>query len=352
MQWNVQELIREAGLERVGFLTLTFKGGIPSMVEAQRRFNSFATHVLRPMFGKWVVVVERHRRGGVHFHLLVDAKADIRTHSAGKGVVDFDGFKRRDYRSASPALRLLWSRLRNAALRYGFGERATELLPIKVSGHAVACYLTKYLTKHMAHRRPEDKRKRLVRYSKGANWCRQQISWVSPGASMWRFKLRQCAEAVGGNATNWRLKEEFGPRWAHHLKPIMRALPVYTEPGRIEIGDDERRNLWQALQDLRTRIANHRQQREREPGRSILRISARDGDIERAAEMGESTFVRNWHHEPETGQPCVLSHEWCGRLRAWLEGTVQKVWRSGDDWAVRVKWGIGHELSSCDLATA
>jgi hypothetical protein len=229
---NVKALVQHAGFNNVGFLTLTFKGGCPDIRVAQKRFNSFATNVLRKVFGEWICVVERHRKGGVHFHLVVDTRRDIRTAKDGRGVFDFDAVKRRDYRSANDALRGLWRFFREKARDYGFGERAIELLPIRVSANAVGNYVGKYLNKHLANRRKEDRRKKMVRYSKGANRYRQQFSWASPGAACWRVKIGALARCCGGNPSAWNLKETFGPRWAHRLRPLLCLIQVDLEPGK------------------------------------------------------------------------------------------------------------------------
>jgi hypothetical protein len=252
---NVKALVAEAGFNNVGFLTLTFKGGCPDIRVAQKRFNSFATNVLRPMFGAWICVVERHRKGGVHFHLVVDTLRNIRTAKDGKGVFDFDAVKRRNYQSANDALRGLWRFFREKAKDYGFGERAIELLPIRVSANAVGNYVGKYLTKHLANRRKEDRRKKLVRYSKGANRYRQQFSWASPGAALWRSKIGALARCCGGNPVEWNLKEEFGPRWAYRLRPVLCAIQVEPAPtGRTHIPPEQWTLLFVLVQAERLRM--------------------------------------------------------------------------------------------------
>jgi hypothetical protein len=248
-------LVQHAGFNNVGFLTLTFKGGCPDIRVAQKRFNSFATNVLRKVFGEWICVVERHRKGGVHFHLVVDTQRDIRTAKDGKGVFDFDAMKRRDYRSANDSLRGLWGFFRKKARDYGFGERAIELLPIRVSANAVGNYVGKYLTKHLANRRKEDRRKKMVRYSKGANRYRQQFSWASPGGALWRTKIGALARCCGGSPSAWNLKEVFGPRWAHRLRPLLCSLKMESNSGeKPEIASDEWTHLFAVVQSERLRL--------------------------------------------------------------------------------------------------
>lgn len=262
---NVQLLVDDVGINRIGFFTLTFKGGCRDIVEAQRRFNSFSTGFLREFFGPWVCVVERHKGGGVHFHLVVDVGEDIRTNKAGTGVLDFDAVARADYRTANDALRRRWSALRKAQKAYGFGERACELLPIRVSGKAVGRYVGKYLGKHMGCRRKADKRKKLIRYGKGANRVRQQISWATPGAQTWRAKVGLVAVLCGGYEGNdWqaKIRSFLGPRWAFQLRPVLLALRGAAEfPGRrVEFPDAAVNQLLEVLN-----FAHHRFKRRSKP---------------------------------------------------------------------------------------
>ena len=147
LELMVEEAARVAGLERLGFLTLTFRDHVTDKREAQRRFHSLRTGVLLERYAGGLVVWERQRSQRLHAHLLVILSADIRT------GVDFDAIADRDYRSAPPALREEWAFWRKTAPRYGFGR--TELLPIKSEVGAIASYVGKYLQKDLGI--PEDK---------------------------------------------------------------------------------------------------------------------------------------------------------------------------------------------------
>src|SRR6202035_3537083 len=86
LQLNVQAMVERYGLERVGFLTLTFAQHILEPKEAQRRMHSLATHVLRDRYAAAIRVIERQKSGRIHYHLLVAMADDIRTGA------DFDAF--------------------------------------------------------------------------------------------------------------------------------------------------------------------------------------------------------------------------------------------------------------------
>lgn len=100
------------GFERLAFFTGTFPDNVQTIREAQRRFNSMNTNSMRGRFLAWVSVVQRHRDGRIHLHLVVVCKDDIRT------GFDFDAIRRRDYSSASSYLRAEWKFWREQAPKY------------------------------------------------------------------------------------------------------------------------------------------------------------------------------------------------------------------------------------------
>ena len=222
LAWNVQAMAQRWGLERLGFLTLTFADHVLSPREAQRRFNSLASHVLRVRYEAFVRVIERQKSGRLHYHLLVVLPFDARS------GVSFDGFGDGDYRSASPELRAEWAFWRATAKRFRFGR--TELMPIRSTEEAIGRYVGKYIGKHHAHRRPEDRGVRLVEYSRGARQATTKFAWATDGARSWRSKVRVFSLIVaarhGREAISFsELSLLLGPRWAHRHRDFIAALP-------------------------------------------------------------------------------------------------------------------------------
>jgi hypothetical protein len=206
---NVESLIRGTGIERVGFLTLTFADDVQEMAEAQRRFRSLRTNVLDGRYGSSICAVERQRSGRIHFHLLVGLRFDART------GFDWSEARRGIYRSACPLLRAEWAFWRRTAPLYGFGR--TELLPIRSTAGAVGCYLGGYIAKHVGRRRIEDKGSRLIRYNVDARAATVRFSWNSKGMRLWRHKLAEFAR-LHQVADLSEMSSRFGPRWAYHLR--------------------------------------------------------------------------------------------------------------------------------------
>jgi hypothetical protein len=76
---SVSLLASRFGIERLGFLTLTFPDHVTCPKEAQRRFNSLVTNVIKPRYQEYLGVFERQKSGRIHYHLLVVLAQDIRT---------------------------------------------------------------------------------------------------------------------------------------------------------------------------------------------------------------------------------------------------------------------------------
>lgn len=218
---SVQLLAEQHGLERLGFLTLTFADHILCPKQAQKRFNSLVTNVIKPRYREYVGVLERQRTGRIHYHLLVVLDSDIRT------GFDFSSLKNHDYSSASTYLRSEWAFWRSTAKKYGFGR--TELLPVRSTSDAIAKYVGKYISKHTEARLDCDKGVRLVRYSKGARAGTTRFQFLSDGSRSWRDKCKVFAEIIGDRVgveiTPDNISDYLGKRWAYNNKDFIMSLP-------------------------------------------------------------------------------------------------------------------------------
>ena len=230
LKLNVESLCDKNGIERIGFLTLTYGDHVKDLKDAQRRFKSLQTHCLKKLFKAWIVVIEFMENGRVHYHLLVVCGEDIRT------GFDFEEVKRGNYRSAGTYLRGLWETLRKDLPRYGFGRH--ELKPIKTCGSAMANYVAKYISKGLANRAPEHKRMRLIRYSRGWRVANCQFAWASPRATLWRAKLATTAKRFGIKSLQG-FKHKFGSKWAYYLKDeVMSIRLLQYDSAYLAVIDD------------------------------------------------------------------------------------------------------------------
>lgn len=226
LAWNVQHMAEKYGLERLGFLTLTFADHVLLPVEAQRRFHSLRTGVLGERYEAFLRVFERQKSGRIHYHLLVVLPFDART------GVDFEAFSRGDYRSASQGLRSEWAFWRAAARAYRFGR--TELMPVRSTEEGIGRYVGKYISKHHAVRKEEDRGVRLVEYSRGARMARTRFGWCSDGAATWRAKVRLFAQIMGARDgcvySDVQQLSGLNSRWAYWYRSFIAALPVISAP--------------------------------------------------------------------------------------------------------------------------
>jgi hypothetical protein len=228
LAWNVEFLAENYGLDRLGFLTLTFAENVLDPREAQRRFNSLSTHVLRLRYSDYIRVWERTKKGRIHYHLLVVLDSDIRT------GFDFEAVANDDYRSACQALRDEWAYWRKTAKSYGFGR--TELLPVKSTAEGIARYVGKYISKHVSQRELRDKGFRLVEYSRGARSVSTRFAFNTAGSVEWRRKLELFAAFVSGFVGRVvyfeDLQHVLGPQWAYNNRKFIASLPsVKVESG-------------------------------------------------------------------------------------------------------------------------
>lgn len=245
---NVGRLCRVYGIDRIGFLTLTFADHVTCAKEASRRYNSLRTNVLVGRYVETICVMERMKSGRIHYHLLVVLSDDVRT------GFDFEAATKGVYSSANAQLRAEWSFWRANARKYGFGR--TELLPVKSTAEGISKYVGKYIAKHIDAREFRDKGVRLVRYSKGANACGTKFQFRSPRSRLWRWQVGEFAKR-NGCADLAALKDKFGIRWAYHQRGrIMDLEPPSLVVAVQKVEGEE--DVWVTLWDIWTadRFAN------------------------------------------------------------------------------------------------
>jgi len=208
--FEIEWLVQEFGLERIGFFTLTFKDHVTDLKEAQKRFRSIRAHVIAKRYQRSIGVWERHKSGRIHFHLIVVLDKDIRSGA------DFKAFKRKDYRSANDALRTEWAFWRRTCPKYRFGRH--ELMPVESNAKGISRYVGKYISKHISQRLPADKGVRVVRFigfKPGMRRMSRRFSWHTANGWLWRHKVAAFA-GRHGIAGIKQMRMRFGPRWAYH----------------------------------------------------------------------------------------------------------------------------------------
>lgn len=227
---NLQNLIERHGIGHIGFMTLTFVENLLDRVEAQRRFNSFATGFLGDHVREWIVAVERQNRGAIHYHLVCAFNQDIRhgfNFEACRGAVsakkagDYSEFKRLEktyFASANKALRDWWTLVREKAPGYGFGR--CETLPILSNSEALSRYVGAYVGREVSGRMIADHGLRTLRYRLQNRLASDRWRHVNGASATWRRGCTVLGMLLG--IEHEQISEVIGKRWAWDWRePIM-----------------------------------------------------------------------------------------------------------------------------------
>lgn len=228
---NIQALVSQYGIERVGFGTIT-TGDSPTWEEFSDRLNNLSRRLMKEHFAAWVFVIEYHKDGDLHAHYCAAAHQDIRTgfnfHEYEKSR---DQSKSLNYRrnsihkavSKCPALKSIWDSFRSRSEGLGIGR--CEFIPVRSNADAIARYVGGYVKKALADRHPEHAGKRFIRYSAGWRVARANFAWFSVGSQLWRAKVGAFAESQGLLSMR-AFSGRFGPRWAFLLLKMFLSLQL------------------------------------------------------------------------------------------------------------------------------
>lgn len=226
MAYNIKGLARSYGIERIGFLTLTFADNVNSIKTARKRFHSLVTNVLQKRYRKSIAVVERQESGRIHFHLVVVCAEDIRT------GVDFEQIEKRNYTSAGRYLRSEWAFWRSTAPKFRFGR--TELLPIRSTAEGIARYVGSYISAHIRQREYRDLGARLVSYigySRDEVRASAKFTYVTVNSWLWRKKLEAYCTQYDMDMDS--MKKMHGPRWCYKLQAEVIGIDLVQHYGTM-----------------------------------------------------------------------------------------------------------------------
>jgi hypothetical protein len=247
----VEWMAKKYGVNHVGLLTLTF--GVPGsgrgslatkelreqakdLEFVQKRWHSLNTNIIAKRYPDWICILEPHRDGVWHFHVVVATKMDIRTGTDVETLTNYvlPAWMRRGKHLRNEALAAEWRALREIACKYRFGR--IELMPIKKTGEAVARYLAGYLSKSF-QQCPSGRKHRLIRFSRGiSKQFNMTFSIWSLGNLIYRTRLKMAASMLHFQDYG-DFADYFGPRWNYYIGDIIAVIPVPMKFGK---GDFER----------------------------------------------------------------------------------------------------------------
>ncbi len=238
LEIEIWAAVMKFGVGRVGLWTSTpgdfrDKEGFVKVTdwkEASARWKSLIGHVSMDWI-QWVLVMQRHKDGGIHYHVCFVHREDIR------GTLDFAALKKRDYRSANAALRAEWQKwnFKNGVqLKHGFGR--VEVLPV-YEMEGFGRYLSRYLKREIGTRRKEDAGARLVRYSQ--TWDKVvhgPFSWADMRAL--RARVRAAEVAINFYGTEAKMEVELGRAWKWKLRRLLWCSETLYTAALAEIERD------------------------------------------------------------------------------------------------------------------
>ncbi len=261
---EIQNLAKDFGLGNLGFLTLTFKDHVTSPKEAQKRFNSLNTNILKARYKRAIGVWERQKSGRIHFHLVIVLDAEIRSgfdfealklfndfEKAGSPKSEWLPWRAKAYKSANSNLRNEWEFWRETAPNYNFGR--TEVLPVKSTAEGIARYVGGYIKKHVGNREEQDKGARMVRFigfKPGDRRINRNFSWNTENAWLWRQKLKTFCKTYGLKDTE-EIAHKFGRRWAWFLQETIIGTQLGSETAwpSEELFSREEKRILEAMRD-------------------------------------------------------------------------------------------------------
>src|SRR6266403_118699 len=245
------------GLQHTALLTLIFehpRGGRPIFpAEAQRLFKSAWRHLFPKFFRAYICVLDFHRSGKIHLHLVVALRTNIRAgwdfgiddqHRALQKLIRDE--KRRatpdEVRrlrflarrlTSNPEVKSLFSELRRGLKQLGFApDYPFELKPVR-EPTKLASYLARRFRESKAahHLRPPHSHCRRFsgRYQRHVD-IKCRFSPVGEGATLYRRKKAAVGRAFGIFDIGTMITR-FVKSWQHDFRQILRPVHPYDPEG-------------------------------------------------------------------------------------------------------------------------
>lgn len=238
------------GIDHCGLLTLIFerrRGVRPiTPAEAQLLFKNAWRHLLPKFFVAYIAVLDFHRSGKIHLHLVVALRINIRAgwdfgideqHRALQKLIRDERRRAtpeelKQLRSLSrhlttkPEVKSIWRQLRVGLKALGFASAYPfELKPVR-EPRKLACYLTRRFRESKAarHLRPAycHCRRFSHRYKRHVDQ-KLRFSAVGPSATLYRRKKAAVGRAFGIDDIG-QMIQEFGSSWEHKFGEILRPI--------------------------------------------------------------------------------------------------------------------------------
>lgn len=229
---TIDNLFRRMGVERVLFVTLTFPDHVTSVREAHRRLNSLLNK-LRKRYGNFVWVLQPHRSGRIHYHLLIPVQFDCHKGTLLNAWSELKAYSPADRLHAmNPELRAESDWWTKAAEAHGFG--VSQVAPVYSDGVRVRKYLQnrRWATQHWPF--VERKSIRFWSCSKGLRSGSTNFSWNTTGGKIYRQKLAEYAATENCTSLD-QLRRKLGRYWGWYYLQWRLLNDSPESPEELEI---------------------------------------------------------------------------------------------------------------------
>jgi hypothetical protein len=203
------------GDDHVIFVTLTFPSPVHSIRAAQKRLNSFL-NAIRKRYAGYIWVIEPHRSGAIHIHLLIAVAFDCHDGTdLGAWENPITNNPRREQRnSMNAALRAEDDWWQLTAPAYGFGR--IDVAPVWGGPGAMRQYMAKASwAEAMELPFTDYERFRFWGRSTSLKAGTMKYSWNGPKGRAWRAQLRDWALERGCTSSE-EAAAKFGPKWCYY----------------------------------------------------------------------------------------------------------------------------------------
>lgn len=257
LEENIAHAIEHIGVENCGLLTLLFAnpdGRRPiAPTAAQEIFKKFARRLLPSLFKFYVAILDYHRSGAIHVHMLVALPFSVRDgwdfdadrkhrelqHQAKQEKRKLTAEERAQSRdlchrmTTNKQLKGVIKTLQAELPKFGFGRSYPfELKPVRDPASLAHYIAGRYRESHARQDlRPEHSR--CVRYSKGFPRCIDKglrFSLAGPSAELYRRKKAAVGAAMGFHDIG-EMISHYGPRWEYEFRDILQPVNPWDTRG-------------------------------------------------------------------------------------------------------------------------
>jgi hypothetical protein len=182
---------------------------VQDQTEFSSRIHSFNTNLLSKRFRQTLTVIQRHKDGTLHAHIVVVCDRPL------GGALYWHEKRKRMCRRVTGECREEWL-VFNPAKMKGYGLGVANLMPLQGDAESLGRYVARYVARELGTRKSKDKQARLVRYSQ--SWARVVYGPFSSCDCRAKRARKRAVELADTLWEGWGdMVRDLGPKWKWHL---------------------------------------------------------------------------------------------------------------------------------------